>query len=59
LVWKVFHITLHYKNSLKEWDHIFIDEVMDVAVDLFDIEDLWIVLDGAEHFCDQASFILH
>ncbi|MDR2622985.1 MAG: hypothetical protein LBC39_00205 [Methanobrevibacter sp.] len=48
----------HYTTLQKFFKRIgsnFIDKIMDNTIKLFNIEDLWVVLDGTGHSCDQAS----
>jgi hypothetical protein len=48
----------HYTTLQKFFKRIkseVMDEIMDLTVDLFDIKNPWVVLDGTGHSCDQAS----
>jgi hypothetical protein len=49
---------LHYTTLQKFFKRIksqYMDEIMDSTVELFNIEDPWVALDGTGHSCDQAS----
>jgi hypothetical protein len=48
----------HYTTLQKFFKRIkseAMDKIMDSAVELFDINDPWVALDGTGHSCDQAS----
>lgn len=48
----------HYTTLQKFFKRIkseVMDEIMDSTVELFDINDPWVALDGTGHSCDQAS----